>query len=149
WPTVSPRGDLLAYALCAADFSCDVYTRALGKDFSVSATQTRLSRLNSTVFGIAWSRDGRSIIYGSGVDTGRIYLWRVPTSGGEPERLQLAGDHAGYPTVSLTSDRLAYTRFNSNSDIWKFDASGSQQTFLSSTLDERNPQFSPDGKRIV
>jgi Tol biopolymer transport system component len=44
---------------------------------------------------------------------------------------------------------LAYTRLSEEADIWKLEPTGLQRFRLSSTLDERNPQFSPDGKKIV
>jgi Tol biopolymer transport system component len=40
-------------------------------------------------------------------------------------------------------------RGSGGADIWKFEGTGPPQGFLPSTLDERNPQFSPDGKRIA
>ena len=69
--------------------------------------------------------------------------------GGQPERLELAGDHAAFPAVS---SRVASSRtrvLGLDADIWKFESNGPPENFLSSTLDDRNAQFSPDGKKIV
>jgi dipeptidyl aminopeptidase/acylaminoacyl peptidase len=44
---------------------------------------------------------------------------------------------------------LAYARLGTEADIWRFSPGGQPENFLSSTLDDRNPQFSPDGKKIV
>jgi Tol biopolymer transport system component len=100
------------------------------------------------VWGIAWSPDGRSIVYGGGTFA-TPHLWRISSAGGTPERLEAASDRAEFPTVSAASRQLAYVRYNEDHDIWKLEGTGSLQPFLSSTFDERNAQFSPDGKRIV
>jgi Tol biopolymer transport system component len=69
--------------------------------------------------------------------------------GSQPERLELAGDHAQFPAVSSTGVKLAYTRIGMDADIWKFESNGPPEDFLSSTLDDRNAEFSPDGKKIA
>jgi Tol biopolymer transport system component len=120
----------------------------LAEDLTVRGAPRRLTRQNSSVDGIAWTADGRSLIYSSGPYT-KPYLWRMSVGGGQPERLELAGARANFPTISGASHTLAYMRGGGGADIWKFEASGPPQTFLSSTLDERNPQFSPDGTRIA
>jgi Tol biopolymer transport system component len=108
----------------------------------------RLAEQNSRAGGIAWTPDGRSLVYGIGA-IARSYVWRVPLVGGQPERLELAGDHALSPAVSSQGGKLAYTRVGFDYDIWKFGSNGQPEDFLSSTLDDRNPQFSPDGKKVA
>ena len=76
------------------------------------------------------------------------FLWRVPLAGGTPERVELAGDQAGFPAVSRAGNQLAYSRFG-HGDIWKFEAGKPREDFLYSSLDDSNPQFSPDGKKIA
>jgi dipeptidyl aminopeptidase/acylaminoacyl peptidase len=69
--------------------------------------------------------------------------------GGEPERIQLAGDRAAAPAVARAGNLLAYTQVSNSADIWKLAPGAQPESFLSSTLDDRNPQISPDGTRVV
>ena len=148
YPTVSPAGSVLGYALCRGIYSCDLHVIELTPELTSKGLPRRLTEQNSRARGIAWTPDGRSLIYGNGA-VATSYLWRVPLVGGQPERLELAGDHAQSPAVSSQGGKLAYTRLGLDADIWKFGSNGLPEDFLSSTLDDRNPQFSPDGKKIV
>ena len=148
YPTVSPAGSALGYALCRGAFTCDFHVIELTPELTSKGPPRRLTEQNSRAYGIAWTPDGRSLIYGT-YAIARSYLWRVPFVGGQPERLELAGDHALSPAVSSQGGKLAYTRLGVDADIWKFGSTGLREDFLSSTLDDRNAQFSPDGKKIA
>jgi serine/threonine protein kinase len=147
WPAVSPSGTEFAYAFCPGTFNCDVYVAALGADFTVKGAPARLTRRNLDVSGLAWSSDGRSIIYALGRTSSS--LWRIPAVGGTAEPLGIAGEDAHSPTVSAAGHKLAFSRLKADWDIWKFDQSGRAQPFLSSTFLDGEAQFSPDGNRIV
>ena len=69
-------------------------------------------------------------------------------SAGKAERLELAGDHARHLAVSSDGRALAVSPAGNDADIWRFRSAGVDD-FLWSTLDERNAQFSPNGKRIA
>lgn len=82
--------------------------------------------------------------------TGPFDLWRVDSSGTKaPTRIDLAGLEARYPAIARGSRRLVYARVVTDSDIWRYQIGKHPERFISSSLTEYNPQFSPDGKRIV
>jgi dipeptidyl aminopeptidase/acylaminoacyl peptidase len=72
-----------------------------------------------------------------------------------PEPLPVGGDNARFPSVFRHGNRLAYTQWAFDANIWRIEVSsstgqgGSPTKFISSTRDDAGPQFSPDGKRIV
>jgi Tol biopolymer transport system component len=102
--------------------------------------------------GIAWTPDGRSLVYAASAEgVAGFRLWQIPAAGGTgPERLELTGPGVvWHPAVSPTGNRLAYARFEVDFDIWRFEAGASPQRVVSSTRTDCDPQFSPDGKRIV
>jgi eukaryotic-like serine/threonine-protein kinase len=154
-PALSPDGRFLAYAHCstysvANSESCAVNILALGPDFLPQRQPRGLANQHSSIFGIAWAADGQSLIFASGRDPVAPYLWRIPISGSAgPERLQLSGAIATDPAISRVGGRLAYATGLGDADIWRFQGGELERSFISSTLNDSGPQFSPDGKRIV
>ena len=150
-PAFSPDGRFLAYASCSGLYSCDVHLAQLGPDLLPRGQPRRLTHQGVYMLGITWTADGQSLVYAAARDAGiNPYLWRVATTGTvKPERLELAGPQVRFPAISRVGNRLAYVQGGSDRDIWKFDAGGAAKNFISSTLFDANPQFSPDGKRIA
>jgi Tol biopolymer transport system component len=128
-----------------------VHLVQLGPDFSPTGQPRRLTHQGASIQGVAWMPDGPSLVYAASRELGvTTYLWRLPVSGAaEPERLELAGPQAQHPAISRVGKRLAYTQGGLDTDIWRFEAGAPAKNFISSTLRDYNPQFSPDGKRIV
>jgi len=150
-PAFSPDGRFLAYASCTGIWSCYVHVAELTQDFSVRGQPRRLTQQGIYVAGIAWMPDGRSVIYSASEDTNyTFYLWRVGISGtATPERLELAGVQSQQPALWWAGNRLAYSHGHPDSDIWRFQAGAPAKSFISSTLADNSPQFSPDGARIA
>lgn len=145
FPVVSPDGTSLAFARCAG--GCDLYITMLGPALKATSEPVRLTRHGGRrMFGLAWAPDGRSLIYG--LWGPGMHLWRIVRDGGDPVRLELGGS-ALQPTVSTHGNKLIYARANIDIDLWKFGSGAAPSTVASSTLNDMNPQFSPDGSRIV
>jgi Tol biopolymer transport system component len=147
-PAISPDGRALAYELCRPQTVCDVHVVALDSQETPKGEPRRLSHDGHLPCGLAWTRDGRSLIYGDGQ---RLGLRRVTFGAPEFQRVELAGPGAMFPAVSPAGDRLAYVRSGWDLHLWKFAAggTGAPEQFLLSTLVDRAPQFSADGRRIV
>jgi Tol biopolymer transport system component/tRNA A-37 threonylcarbamoyl transferase component Bud32 len=150
-PSISPDGRLLAYAACGATYSCDVYVQQLGSGYAPQGSPRRITQQGLSVAGLAWSRDDESLVYSGSLTAGALgYLWRVGIQGHQPpERLDLAGFYASYPSIAPAGSRLAFSRGLRNYDIWRYQLGGDPEPFIVSSLDEGNPQFSPDGSRIA
>jgi Tol biopolymer transport system component len=98
---------------------------------------------------VAWSPDGRSIIYDGEVVPGSNHLWRVASDGGsQPERLEAAG-FARLPATASAGNRVAFAHWRFDVDINRFEPDGPGQALLTSTFVDMNPRFSPDGLRIA
>jgi Tol biopolymer transport system component len=82
---------------------------------------------------------------------GQPYLWRAEIDRRQPpQRLEIAGPQALYPSVSPAGNRLAFTRRLLDNDIWRYHVGGATEPLIvSSVSEDRNPQFSPDGSRIA
>ena len=135
-PVFSPDGQTLAFY------------RGPDGVYTVPVSGGEEKRLTSPSYGwgLAWTSDGRNIVF---PDAG--WLWKIFLGGGEPERLQF-GQEGFQP--SIRGNRLAYVRQTENLNIWrrKLDSTLSASPpdrFISSTRVESAPQFSPDGSKIA
>ena len=149
-PAFSPDGQALAFVRWGEDLaSGDIYLQPVA-----GGQAGRLTSDGKQIQGLAWTADGRSIIY-SANRAGLFILWGVPISGGEPEALAGIGQDAYNPAVSPHGKLLAYTQQFENDNIWR--AKGPRSTALgslpveliSSPRAQTDEQFSPDGKRIA
>jgi Tol biopolymer transport system component len=96
--------------------------------------------------GLAWTRDGRSIVYSVSGD----HLWRVRSDGGSPpERVELAR-RGVYPFTVNGRARLGFVRHLWDADIYRFRVEAAAVTpLLASSAEDAAPEFSPDGLRIA
>ena len=111
----------------------------------------RLTFDNRAVEGLAWTSDGREIVFSSDRE-GVNSLWRVSTSGGDPEALGLGGNARH---LDIQGDLLAYVFAINDDDIWRMDGpasatpGASPTELIDSNRQDLFPQFSRDGQRIT
>jgi Tol biopolymer transport system component len=150
-PAFSPNGRYLAYAFASGANMGDVRLLEFGPDFVPRGPPRRLTTQVGVTNGIAWAPDGQSVLYGANFEAGGIYLWRVPITGAaRSERVELAGAGATIPAVSRVGNKLAYSLDRSSSvDIWTLGAGAPRKSAISSTRQDYDAQFSPDGRKIA
>lgn len=105
--------------------------------------------------GLAWTTDGRELIYSSW----RLGLERVSATGSSHPRTVPVGDErAYYPAISKNGNRLAYSRWIHNTNIWRANLPGADSLpakqsgnvkWISSTRRQDSPSISPDLKHIA
>jgi Tol biopolymer transport system component/DNA-binding winged helix-turn-helix (wHTH) protein len=151
-PAVSPDARRLAYASCEEPVrrsSCHVEIVELDPAAPARAPRRLTPHLLESVSGLTWSRDGRYVIY-SAEDASLHYLWRVEVSGSQvPERIDIAGPNAVFPALSPANDRLGFSRYVQDTDIYRMEAKGGARAVAQSPSFDGSPEFSPDGKRIA
>ena len=149
-PAFSSNGQELAFFRCGAGpASCALSIQGLDVGFRAIAAPRRISRKSYSPQGaIAWSSDGKSLVFGASRYHGFGEVWRVPADGGSPEqRIELVGWPSQSP--SIAGGRLLFTRPTSQSDIWRYREGAGVEPFIRSTLWEHFAQFSPDGTHIA
>ena len=149
-PAFSPDSQTVAFVRTAADVSQDVYLVPV-----TGGEPRRLTFDNVPLSSTAWNADGREIIFSSTREGGDYGLWRISASGGTPERAAVGGHNVPGASVSRQGNRLAYVQWSGDFNIYGIDVADSARPasppikLTSSTRLDFNPQYSPDGKRIV
>ena len=152
-PAVSPDGRSLVFERAAS-----LHVLPLSQDGAAAGGPRRLTDPVMQARHPAWSPNGEEILFSA-----QRRLWKMNVSGRRPpEPLPFVAQDASMPVLSrLLSGqpvRLVYVRNSSDSNIWRVDtrAPGVPTSppsppvvAISSTLDDFNPQFSPDGRRVA
>jgi Tol biopolymer transport system component len=149
-PAFSPRGDYLAWACMQRYTDNAIYVQRLS-----DGSTTQLVRGLEGVGGLAWSADGRRIVFsspgGATSDTGGD-LWEVALARpNRPEKLPFGHD-ASELAVSFAGHRLAFKQVHINVNIWRVDLSqpaAPAQKIVVSCRKQNSPNYSPDGKHIA
>jgi Tol biopolymer transport system component len=157
FPAVSPDGLWLVFVRQIATVSADIYVVPLAGGEPVRLTQSA-----DAVLGVTWTADGREVVYASGGilgGGGGMALWRVSVeapANSPSTRIESVEPGAFRPVIShpafLSSPRLAYARFILDTNIWVRKTTASSppaHKLVPSTRLDTNPQFSPDGRRLV
>ncbi len=148
-PAFSPDSKSLAFARSPAVGTKDIYVVP-----SAGGEPRRLTFDNKNTVGLSWTPDGREIVFSSGRGGG-FHLWRVPLAGGAPTRVEVYAQNLMQPTVSRQGNRLAWTQRFNDTNIWRVEVpsppgrSTTPVKLIASSIDDGNPQYSPDGQRIV
>lgn len=147
-PALSPKGDQVAFVRAGTGEGADVYLCDLA-----GGGPRRLTFEDLPVRGVAWSLNGREILYAAS-RLGRWGAWRIPAGGGSPREVVIAGQHAQFPAVAGTGYRLAYTESPSVTAVWEARSSAPGSTprdrpLVRSRGREFAPAYSPDGTRIA
>lgn len=154
-PAFSPDGRQLAFVR-----DWDLYLTAVG-----GGDERRLTTGSRGIDGLAWTADGREIIYDSGQGGNRT-LWRVPVAGGEPEALFSGGSIYSFPAIAKQGRQLAFVESYLDSNIRRLELPATALTsgrtgrgiainwaamtkLINSQREDDSPQFSPDGKKIA
>ena len=147
-PAVSPDGLNLVFVRYIASVSSDIYLMPLA-----GGEPRRLTRGQREINGLAWTGDGREVVYSS-----QGSLWRRSAEAqlDSPSKRVDGVDPTGavQPAISrpdsVSHSRLAYVSVVYDTNIWVRETTGSSASkLIGSTRPDTNPQFSPDGHRIV
>jgi Tol biopolymer transport system component len=143
--TLSPDGKSIAFRRRADAGAGEVFVEQIG------GQPRQITHDNSGIVGLAWTRDGRSVVLSSRRSSSLQRLWRFRLDGGEPVCLTEASLAASFPAVSPRDGSIAYASRYLDANIWRIDLTGQlpAQRIVVSNLLESAPQYSPDGARIA
>jgi Tol biopolymer transport system component len=145
-PAFSPRGDYLAWVCVHNLSSYSLHIQRLSHGRNVE-----LLRGRDGIGGIAWSRDGRRIVFSS--PTGIGDLWEVTVEQPNVVEKLPVGHDAKDLAVSPAGNRLAYVQNRRNVNIWRLDLAApqpkAQKIIASNSFQQAAPDLSPDGKQVA
>jgi serine/threonine protein kinase len=93
-----------------------------------------------------WSRDGKTLFYSTGLQTGDQTIWALPLDGERKPRLVV--EHAVNGTLSPNGRWLAYTLFSGQAEVYVVAYGGGQGKWQVSPNGGQVPQWSKDGKEL-
>jgi Tol biopolymer transport system component len=152
-PSISPDGRILTFS--RYDRGYHLYKLRLSEEYGPQGEPVKLQSVDPPNLGATWLSDGSGIVFASSV-IGENGLWRTSaSSGGNPQRLPFAPTFASEPAISRQANRLAYTAYRNDSNIWRAELAGPGRKpsvpvpVISSTKRDSGPACSPDGKKIA
>ena len=159
YPAVAPNRRSIAFARPSGYAISGLYVIDLSDDGTPRGEPRRGSLIDGDIWGLTWTADGRHIVLASGKLSGSSGIGKTlsriaAVAGAKPERLPL-GEDVTSPAISRAGARLAFVRNTLDVNIWRATLSGTGGSspplarFVSSTRNDWNPQYSPDGRRLA
>jgi Tol biopolymer transport system component len=156
-PVVSPDGRSLGFLRATTVGRVAIFLMPLASGPAPSGTPRELTYGDYGVWGLAWTPDGRELLFSTGGHLGPSRTARivvVPDSSGPsaPESLTF-GEQAIGISIAGTG-RLVYSAQVRDTALYELALSGSPAhpvalAAFNSTFDEHTPAYSPDGKRLA
>jgi Tol biopolymer transport system component/DNA-binding winged helix-turn-helix (wHTH) protein len=144
--TLSRDGRTLAFARNTGGSSFRLYELQISKELRAVGEPLAISDQGYPWFaGAAWAANG-DLVYSAGVNS---RLWRAGR-GRAPQLLNWAAHIAESPSISVSEQRLVFTSFTGNTDLWRLDLrTGEARMIVGSNNWQVTPQYSPDGRRVA
>src|SRR5262245_33479082 len=155
-PAFAPDGRTLLFTRASgAGMAVELYILSLSEDFEPVGEARRLKADERLVRSPVWTLDGRHVLYLAAPNLGsrdQTELRKIAvSSAGKSERIAML---EGLIEELSLRRHLIYTRLTNDIDIWRAEipTTGSQSSqprpLISSTRQDRQPRYSPDGKKI-
>jgi Tol biopolymer transport system component/DNA-binding winged helix-turn-helix (wHTH) protein len=146
----SPDGKTLAFTRTSATGSDEIYLAPVG-----GGEAKRLTSDNRWIRGLAWTADGRELVFSSNRGGTFFGLWSVPVSDGAPKPFVTLGQNVLHPAIARGRNHLVYEQEMVDSNLWRMEIAGATgrgnppTCLIASTQSDSSPQYSPDGKKIA
>ncbi len=143
-PSFSPDGRKLVVTLGGVEGNLDIYTLDI-----TSRNVQRLTTHRAIDTEGTWSPDGRHIYFTSD-RAGGPQVYRVPASGGTPERITFEGSYNARPRLSPDGTRLAVVHNDrGNYRIAVMDLARKDLLVVSSGRQDESPSFAPNSDILI
>ena len=143
-PAFSPDGRKLVLTLGGVDGNLDIHV------LDLSSRQTRRVTTHRAIDTEgSWSPDGRYIYFTSD-RSGGPQIYRVPATGGSPERVTFEGGYNARPRMSPDGERLAMVHLDrGNYRIAVMDVDSKELLVVSAGAQDESPSFAPNSDTLI
>ncbi|MCX7622411.1 MAG: LpqB family beta-propeller domain-containing protein [Thermomicrobium sp.] len=168
WPRWSPDGSRIAFVRLGDAYS-DLYVARSDGQGIVQLTRNQpgfvpgsYQYVQNAVWALSptWSPDGTALVYASDLNSLKNFLWRIPSAGGTPQRIEATtrlGDNVDQPSFSPDGTRIVFihrvTRedgLQRRTDLWIVDLrTGNLAPLVQGGDGQYAPVWSPDGLWIA
>jgi Tol biopolymer transport system component len=157
-PAFSPDGRAIVFVRRLSDSSANLCVWSIASSGQLVGEPRILANNRTSWFSHpGWTPDGRSIIYTCRRIQNDSTLWRIPSSGGQPHQITLAGSVGSVldAAVAPRCCRLAFASQVIDPNIWSvqldrpFGHASQPRLLTGSSRLDGNPQLSPDGSHLV
>jgi Tol biopolymer transport system component/DNA-binding winged helix-turn-helix (wHTH) protein len=148
FPALSPDGKTLLFVRRVPYNLGELWSMHVDNNLRAVDTPQRIPTGNTLVLESKWTSDGTEIValaLGGAI--------RMPARGSEaPQPFPLADRNLGFFDLSRHGNRMAYSAFRGDSNIWRIDLSTKiphPERLIASTQRDVYPQYSPDGSKLA
>lgn len=155
---ISPDGRTLVVA-ASAGTGLPLYFVPLGDHYQTAGPPRRATPADWNLSSWSWTPDNAGVIairaIGNPNQGGASAMYRIAVAGGEPQRLDFAGDNPWFLDVARSGHRLAYTQLRRDVNIYRAELGtdgrlhGDGTLVAASSRRESQAVWSPDGSRIA
>ena len=156
FPAFSQDGRSVAFVRWGSPAFGDLYVLALSRETGPEGDLRRLTFDEATAAAPVWAAEDREIIFWSSRDGGALRRVVAADNSQAAERLVLVGPNSQEPAIDSVRNRLAYTQvgaMETSIQLVDTDPEGGRGrlpvALVASTGLNINPDYSPDGNRIV
>ena len=143
-PAFSPDGRRLVLTLGGADGNLDIHVLDLASRELSRITSNRAIDTEGS-----WSPDGNEIYFTSD-RSGGPQIYKVPASGGTPERVTFEGSYNARPRLSPNGEKLAMVHLDrGNYRIAVMDLGRDDFLVLSAGRQDESPSFAPNSDTLI
>ena len=151
-PAFSADGRAIAFARLSGWSASEIQLLILSGDRPSGGVQPLTSEGRWAVSPV-WMRDGRTVVYLSGDNGGRMEMRRVHAF--DRDRSRRLADLEGDAFQLTLNSQLIYSQETSDTNIWQASIGGSAgrpatgEVLIASTRQDWQPRLSPDGRQIA
>ncbi|RRN55304.1 hypothetical protein EIM48_11120 [Pseudoxanthomonas sp. SGNA-20] len=146
-PRFAPDGSYLVFVRATNEVTRDLYRTGLD-----GGAATRLTFDNRKLNGVAWSPDGRRLLFTS-TRSGMYALWSAAPDGSDLRQLALGNEVVQQPATAAGVEAIVFEHWAHRSQLRLVDLESRSPVdagpFLRSTRWDSSPAWSPDGQRIA
>jgi Tol biopolymer transport system component len=157
YPKVSPDGTQLAYVRYLTHGIGQLYVLPIDPETGRPRGEPRqVTSEKKTIRGIDWDPTGKSLVFASN-RLGQFQMWTISLAGGAPTLVTTDTSSVADPSAGSLNGDLVFVKIVRNWNIWRAPllggapggVMGTPQRLISSSGENRDPCYSPDGKQIA